>query len=75
MWSRQIVKSNKGTLQQRYLPYKELPILVCGSGQMVSVLAFYSDDPSSNPADAYSFFVKLVFEKIENKQKEAEVGP
>ena len=46
-----------------------------GGGQMVSVLAFYSDDPSSNPADAYSFFVKLVFEKIENKQKEAEVGP
>ena len=26
-----------------------------GGGQVVSVLAFYSDDPSSNPADAYIF--------------------
>ena len=33
---------------------------------MVNVLAFYSNDPSSNPAEAYSF----VFEKDENKQKE-----
>ena len=32
---------------------------------MVSVHAFYSDDPSSNPAEAYSFSVKFVFEKIE----------
>ena len=31
-----------------------------GRGQVVSVLAFYSDDPSSNPADAYSFTVKFV---------------
>ena len=39
---------------------------------MVSVLAFYIDDPSSNPADDYSFFsVKFVFEKNENKQIEA----
>ena len=42
---------------------------------MVSVLAFYSDDPSSNPADAYSFSVQILFEKNENKQKEAGVGP
>ena len=27
--------------------------------QVVSVLAFYSDDPSSNPAEAYSFSVKI----------------
>ena len=27
-----------------------------GGGQVVSVLAFYSDDPSSNPAEAYSLF-------------------
>ena len=32
---------------------------------MVSVLTFYSDDPSSNPAETYSF----VFEKNENKHK------
>ena len=25
-----------------------------GGGQVVSVLAFYSDDPSSNPAEVYS---------------------
>ena len=25
-------------------------------GQVVSVLAFYSDDPSSNPAEVYSFY-------------------
>ena len=29
-------------------------------GQVVSVLAFYSDDPSSNPADDYSFIVYTV---------------
>ena len=29
----------------------------------------------SNPAEAYSFSVKFVFEKNENKQKEAGVGP
>ena len=44
----------------------------CGGGQVVSVLAFYSNDPSLNPAEAYSFSVKYVFEK-NNKQKEAGV--
>ena len=43
-----------------------------GGGQVVRVLGVYSDDPSSNPAEAYSFSVKFVFE---NKQKEAGVGP
>ena len=47
----------------------------CGGGQVVSVLAFYSDDPSSNPAETCSFSVKFVFEKNENKQKGAGVGP
>ena len=41
---------------------------------MVSVLAFLSKDPSSNPALAYSFSVEFVFEKNENKQKEAADG-
>ena len=42
---------------------------------MVSVLAYYSDDPSSNHADAYSFFLyKIVFDKNVSKQ-EAGVGP
>ena len=42
---------------------------------MVSVLAFYCDNPSLNPAVAYSFFVKFGFEKNENKQKDSGVGP
>ena len=29
-----------------------------GGGQVVNVLAFPSDDPSANPADAYSFLCK-----------------
>ena len=42
---------------------------------MASTLAFSSDNPSSNPADTNSFSVKFVFEKNENKQKEAKIGP
>ena len=30
-----------------------------GGGQVVSMLDFYSDDPSSNPAKAYCFFLKI----------------
>ena len=46
-----------------------------GGGQVVSVLAFYSDNPSSNPVEAYSFSVNFVVEKNENKPKETGVGP
>ena len=47
----------------------------CGGGQVVSVLAFYSDDPSSNRAGIYNFSVKIVVEKNENKkQTEAGIG-
>ena len=42
-----------------------------GGNQVVSTLAFYSDDPSLNPAEVYSFFCNIIFEKNENKQKEA----
>ena len=42
---------------------------------MVSVLAFFSDDLSSNPAEADSFSVNFVFEKNENKQNDAGNGP
>ena len=45
-----------------------------GGGQVVAVLAFYSGDPSLNPAEAYSFSAKIAFEKDEHKQKEAGVG-
>ena len=41
-----------------------------GGGQVVSVLAHYSKDLSLNPAEAYSFNCKIVFEKNENKQKD-----
>ena len=45
-------------------------------GQVVSVLAFYSDDLSSNPTEAYSFIsVKFVFEKNEHKQKRVRGWP
>ena len=46
-----------------------------GGGLVVSVLAFYSDDPSSIPAEVYNFFCKNIVEKNETKQQEAGVGP
>ena len=54
---------------------KLFQIMGCGGGLVVSVLAFYSDDPSSIPAEVYNFFCKIVVEKNKNKQKEAGVGP
>ena len=45
-----------------------------GDGQVASVLALWSDDPSSNPTDTYSFSIKILFEKNEEKQIEAGVG-
>ena len=36
-----------------------------GGGQVVSVLNFYSDDPSSKPANTNSFYVKFVKNKKE----------
>ena len=47
----------------------------CGGGQVVSVLAFYSDDPSSNPAEVYNFSVKLLLKRMKINKKEAGVGP
>ena len=42
---------------------------------MVIVLAaFYSDDPSSNPADVYNFSVKLLLKRTKTNKKEAGVG-
>ena len=53
---------------------KNLRDLCCGGGHVVIMLAFYSNNPSSNPAEAYSFYVKIVFKKKKNKQKEARFG-
>ena len=41
---------------------------------MVSEFVF-SDDPSSNPSEDYSFSVNIVFEKNKNKEEEAGIGP
>ena len=40
-----------------------------GGGQVVSMLAFYSDDLSSKTAEAKKISVQFVLEKNENKQK------
>ena len=45
-----------------------------GCGQVVSVLTFYSNDLTSNPGEFYTVFFCKLFEKIENKQKEAGDG-
>ena len=50
--------------------------LVCrGGGQVDSMLAFYSDNPSQIPLEPTIFFYKIVFVKNNNKQKEAGAGP
>ena len=46
----------------------------CGGGQVVSVLAFYSNDPSSNPAQVSNFCVKLLLKRTKINNKEAGVG-
>ena len=40
-----------------------------GGGQVVSMLAFYSDDPSSNPTDVYNFSVKLLLKRTKINKK------
>ena len=35
-----------------------------GGGLVVSMLAFYSDDPSSIPAEVYNFYVKLLMKRM-----------
>ena len=40
-----------------------------GGGQVVSALAYYSDNPSSDPADVYCFLLKFVFERTKINKK------
>ena len=40
-----------------------------GGGQVLSVLAFYSDDPSSNPTEVYNFSVKLLMKRTKINKK------
>ena len=42
-----------------------------GGGQVVSVLTFYSNDPSSNPAEVYNVSVKLLLKRTKINKKEA----
>ena len=46
-----------------------------GGGQVVSVLAFYSYDPSSYSSEAFSFSVKFAFEKNKNELKRRPTWP
>ena len=46
-----------------------------GGGQVVSVLAFYSDDPCSNPAEVYNLSVKMLLKRTKINKKETRVGP
>ena len=39
-----------------------------GGGKMVSMLAFYSDDPSANPTGVLSIYCVKLFEKNEKRQ-------
>ena len=57
--------------------YKKLIIQIVETAVVVSVFAFSSDNPSSNPVEAFhSFSEKFVSEMNERKQtKEAWVGP
>ena len=41
----------------------------CGGGLVVSMLAFYSDDPSSIPAEVYNFSVKLLLKRTKINKK------
>ena len=41
-----------------------------GGAQVVSMLALYSDDPTSNPAGVYNFPVNLLLKRIKINEKE-----
>ena len=50
--------------------------LGCSVGQVVNVLAFHSDDPSSNHTEAYCFFCRnLCLNRRKINKKEAGDGP
>ena len=47
-----------------------------GGGQVVRVLAFYSDNSSSNPAEAYSFFCEILcLKRTKINKNKAGIGP
>ena len=52
-----------------FAPYQTIQLKGRGGGQAVSVLAFYSDDPSSDPAEVYNFSVKLLLKSTKINKK------
>ena len=51
-----------------------MPELSRGCGQAVSVLAFNSDDPSSNPAEVNNFAEKLLLKRTKINKKSPELA-
>ena len=40
-----------------------------GGGQLVSLVAFFYNDPSSNPAEVFSFILQIVWKERKTKNK------
>ena len=61
IWTKKINKNGatQSTCGVNSLTAKTVKELDRGSGQVVSVLPFYSDDLSSNPTETYSFFCTI----------------
>ena len=49
--------------------------LVRGGGLVVTVLAFYSNNPSSNLAECYNFSCKCCLKRTKINKKEAGIHP
>ena len=49
--------------------YKKIKLWAVVVVKVVSVLAFYSDDPSSNPAEVYNFSVILLLKRTKINKK------
>ena len=48
---------------RHFIKYELILLRGSGGGRVVSVLVFYSDNPSSNPAEDDNFSVKLYLSK------------
>ena len=46
-----------------------------GGGEVVSVIAFYCDDPSSNPVEFYNFMLNFLLKRTKVNEKEVGIGP
>ena len=56
-------------LRKTFLIKCKESFLGCGGGLVISVLAFYSDNPSSIPAEVYNFSVKLLLKRMKINKK------